>query len=298
MTGERQPPPLGRLSVFRLLLFAAAGASPLAAQSSAARDRAWLFTYTVTASIAGSARDTSGVVLDVAIWHGVARIAVRSGSLRAITGDRGTLLLRSADSTVAVLNPTKRDALLGQAQDLSRLLGGGGALGAMQAEVSDAASATHARGVGPRLLGFSTRRVELVQRYELRIGNATARRSIRTEQVVQLDVSRDVARLDPGFGVFTEYFARSLGVPGAVRQALRASEHNLPAGFPLQGVTTTVGVSAADTLHTEAHSAVTAFRTETVDTNTFRVPGDYRITDMSRLLQSRPRPIPPPARLP
>jgi hypothetical protein len=277
------------------LLAAAFAASSLTGQK-IPPDRAWLFTYALNASIAGSARDTGGVVLDVAIWRGTARITVRSGALRAITGDGGTLLLRSADSTITVLNPAKHDALTGQAQDLSRLLGG--PIGGMQVEVSDAASATRVRGIGPRLLGFATRRVELVQHYTLKIGNATARRSLRTEQVVQLDVSREIARLDPGFRAFAEYFARSLGVPGVVRTALRAAERDLPAGFPMQSVNTSVSVSGADTVRTETHGAVSAFRTEAVDTTSFRVPGGYRITDMNRLLQSRPRTPPPAARPP
>lgn len=296
MTGVWRVPPLHRCGVFGALLLAAFVGTPLSAQKSAPRDRAWLFTYTLNAAIAGSARDTGGVVLEVAIWRGIARIEVRSGPLRSLTGDRGTLLLRGADSTITVLNPTKHDALAGRAQDLGLLLGG--AMGAMQAEVSDAVSVTHLRGAGPTLLGYATRRVEFEQQYDIRIGSATARRSVRSEQTMQLDVSRVIARLDPGFVAFNEYFARSLGVPGAVRQALRAAEGDLAAGFPLQSVTTTVAVSGVDTLHTQSHSAVSAFRTEAVDTNTFRVPADYRITDMSRLLQSRPRPAAPRARSP
>ena len=161
-------------------------------------------------------------------------------------------------------------------------------MGAMQAVVSDAASVTHLRGAGPGLLGFTTRRVEFEQHYALMIASSTARRTVRSEQTVQLDVSHEIAGLDPGFVAFNEYFARSLGVPGAVRQALRAVERDLTIAFPLQSVTTTVAVSGPDTLRTQSHSAVSAFRTEAVDTNTFRVPADYRITDMSRLLQSRP----------
>ena len=251
------------------------------------RDRAWLFTWTVTGGVAGSARDTGESVVDVAIWRGVARIAVRSGALRAVTGERGVLLLRADDSTIALVNPVRQEAVVAQATDLNSLLGG--AIGSMQLDVSDAASRTTARGAGPRILGFATRRVDVAQHYALQVGTGSMRRSLYTEQVHQLDVSRDVAKLDPGFRAFSEHFARSLGVPAAVRRSLRVLERDVPTGFLMQSHMTSTTVAGSDTLRTETRSAVSTFRTDAVDTTTFAVPAGYRITEMSRLLQSRTR---------
>ena len=258
------------------------------------RDRAWLFTWTVTGAVAGTARDTGESVVDVAIWRGVARLTVRRGALRALTGERGVLLLLASDSTITLVNPVRQEALVAQSTEFNSLLGG--AIGSMQFDVSDVASRTTARGAGPRLLGFATRRVELAQHYSLQVGTGTVRRSLRTEQLHQLDVSRDVATLDPGFRAFSEHFARSLGVPAVVRSSLRALERDVPAGFLMQSHTTSITVVGSDTLRTETRSAVSTFRTDAVDTTTFAVPRGYRITEMSRLLHSRTRPggVPPP----
>ena len=268
--------------------------SPLKAQQTAPPNRGWLFTYAVTGSLSANREDTSGFVFDVAIWRGTVRIAVRSGPMRALTGDRGAMLLRTGDSALIVLNPARQEALLTRAGELNSVLGG--AMGSMQITVTDAASSTMATGAGPRVAGFATRRVDLAQRYTMQAAAGTLRRMARTEQVLQLDVSRVVARLDPGFRLFSEQFARSLGAPAPVRQALRALERGIAADFVMQSHLTSITVSANDTLRAESRSAVSEFRSDIVDPTTFVVPPGYRITEMSRLLQPRPRPatVPPP----
>ena len=280
----------------KLTLLAAVVASTTLAQSQP-RDRAWLFTYTVNGSVVGNPKDTGSMVFDVAIWRGVARITARGGALRALAGERGTVLLRTADSTVVALNPARQEALVAPATELSGLLGGG-IPGAMQIDVTDVASVTTARGAGPRVSGFATRRVELTQRYTVQVGNGTVKRSLRTEQLLELTLSRDVDRLDSGFRAFSEFFARSLAVPAAVRRALRALERNIPVGFPLQSHSTSRTAVGSDTLRAEAQSTVSMLRTETVDTTTFAVPAGYRITEMSRLLHTRARPSSLAPRLP
>ena len=286
---------MSRIRLWSLTLLAIGCTSQLHAQSSA-RARAWSFTYTVTGSILGAAKDTAELVFDVAIWRGVARVAVRRGPLRALTGERGLVLVRSADSTVVVLNPAKQEALVAQSGDLAGLFAG--PMGSVQLDVTDAASVSAVRGAGPRLLGYATRHVDLTQRYALHVANGSVARSLRTGQVLQLDLSRDVARLDPGFRAFNDYFARSLGVPGAVRRALRTLERSVPVGFPLQILTTSHTVAGTDTLRADSRSVVTMLRADVVDTATFTIPPGYRITDMSRLLQSRPRPAVTPPRTP
>ena len=141
-----------------LTLLAAPVASTAHAQSPPC-DRAWLFTYTVNGSVVGNPKDTGSMVFDVAIWRGVARITARGGAWRALTGARGTVLLRKADSTVVALNPVRQEALVAPATELSGMPGG--ITGSMQFDVTNASSVTTARGAGPRLSGFATRRVDL-----------------------------------------------------------------------------------------------------------------------------------------
>ena len=278
-----------------LTLLTAPVASSAHAQSPP-RDRAWLFTYAVNGSVVGNPKDTGSLVFDVAIWRGVARIAARGGAWRALTGERGTVLVRDADSTVVALNPVRREALVAPATELSGLLGG--MTGSVQMDVTDASSVTTARGAGPRLSGFSTRRVDLTQRYTVQVGNGTVKRSLRSDQLLELTLSRDVDRLDPGFRAFSEYFARSLAMPASVRRALRALERDVPVGFPLQSHSTSHTAVGSDTLRAETRSIVLMFRTEVIDTTTFEVPPSYRITEMSRLMQTRTRPLSPATRPP
>ncbi len=254
------------------------------APASGAAGQGWLFTYTVTASAAGRASENGGLTLDVAVWHGTARITVREGALRNLTGDRGMILVRSSDSTIVVLNPTRRDALVARSGELGALLAGGQA-GGVPIDVSDVSSVTRARGAGTRVLGFSTQRVELEQRYTMQLSSPTVKKTLRTVQTAQLDVSRDLQQLDAGFRAFAEQFARALELPAAVRAALRVVERGVPNGFPLRSSTSAQSVVGTDTLRTERHAEVTAFSRAAVDTTTFVIPAGYRVTEMSRLLQ-------------
>lgn len=228
------------------------------------------------------------MVLDVAIWKGMVQITARDGPLRAVTGNDGSILLRAADSSLAVIKPLRREALSAAASDLGAMLGGPGA--GFPLEVSDASSRTRVRGGGARAFGYATRRVELTQRYTLQIITPTARRSLRTEQIHDIEVSREIARLDPGFRAFAEQFARSLGLPSAVRARLRSLERSMPEGVPVRTTTTALTIADTDTLRTTVRAEMTSLRQERVDTTTFVIPAGYRVTDMSRLLQRGRRP--------
>ncbi len=225
-------------------------------------------------------------MLEVAIWAGSARITVRQGALKAMTGEGGTILIRTDDSTMAIVNSVKREVLKVATGEFAALMGG--PFGAATLEVSDVTSVTRDRGLDARLLGYSTRRVELTQGYTLRLNTPVAQRSLRTDQQLQLNVSRDIGRLDSGFRAFAEQFGRSLALPESVRRELHESERAVPAGFPIRSVTTAVTVSGSDTLRTTTRAEMTALHRETVDTTTFAIPAGFRITEMSRLMQ-RPR---------
>lgn len=265
-----------------------ASAQPGSSPTVSARDAAWLFTYSIVPTAAGQAVKGGTQVMDVAIWNGVVRITVREGALRLMTGDRGTMLLRARDSMLFVINPARRDVLRGSLSDLGAMMGGPG--GSAPLEVVDVRSATRDRGVAAPLLRYATRRVELTQRYTLRISAPGVKRELRTEQMMTVDVSRDIATLDAGFRVFADQFSWSPGLPDTVRRVLRAAERGMPAGFPVRSTTVGTTVAGSDTLRTTTRSELTQFRREAVDTTTFVVPADYRLTEMTRLLQQRRRP--------
>ncbi len=245
----------------------------------------WLFSWTITPTSEGRAMKGGSLLLDVAIWQGTARITVRQGPLRALTGDSGVLLLRSADSTLLVVNPARREVLKAAAGDLGSLMGGppGGA----PIEIADARSTTRSTGAGPRVFGYATRHAVLTQQYTLQVNAPGVRRAVHTEQVHDLDLSRDIARLDPAFRTFAAQFAGSLGLPPLVRAKLRALERAMPDGIPVIETTTAVTVSGSDTLRTTTRAEMTGLRREPVDTSSFMVPAGYRVTDMNRLLQRR-----------
>lgn len=260
----------------------------VAAQRLPPAPTAWRFTWTIAPTAEGKAITAGAMVLDVAIWKGTVRITARDGPLRAMTGDDGSILLRAADSTLAVIKPARREVLSAAAGDLGAMLGGPGA--GFPLEVLDASSTTRVRGGGARAFGYATRRVELTQGYTLQISTPTARRSLRTEQTHDIEVSREIARLDPGFRAFAEQFARSLGLPSTVRARLRALERSMPEGVPVRTTTTSVTVADTDTLRTTMRAEMTSLRQERVDTTRFVIPADFRVTDMSRLLQRGRRP--------
>ena len=248
--------------------------------------QAWHFVYTVRPTAAGKPIAAGEMVLDVAIWKGIARITVGHSPLRSVTGDSGVMLLRANDSTLAIVNPVRREVLRASVSELSAQMGGPTA--SPQLTVSDVRSTTRLLGDGPRTMGRATRRAELTQRYTLSIRTATIQRQLRTEQQVVLDISREIARLDPAFRAFAMQFARTLGVPGPARKQLRALERGLPDGFPVRASTSAVTVSGSDTILTTTLAEASALRRGGVDTLTFLVPAGYRVTEMSRLLQRRP----------
>lgn len=279
---------LQRIHLDRAAVLTALALASAVAQSPAASAQAWRFTYTISPTAAGQPMAGGEQVLDVAVWRGVARITVRSGALRSLTGERGTMLLRADDSTLVVINPVRREVLTGVMGDLGALMGGP-ASGAPIA-VGEVNSTTRNLGRGETRLGYPIRRVELTQRYTLRLNAPGIMRELRTEQVVSLEMSRGIGLLDPGFRVFAEQFGRSLGLPDQVRRQLRAAERGIPAGFPVRSTTEGMTVSGSDTLRTTARAVLTDLRRDAVDTASFIMPEGYRVTEMGRLLGPRRRP--------
>ena len=263
------------------LSLAPAAAQPVATQ------QGWLFTWTTSSVAKGQPVPNSAMVFDVAIWRGVARITVRSGPLRAMTGDSGAIVVRDADSVLTVVNPVRREALVATLGDLSSMLSGTGAL---QLVVDDVSSAMRASGAGAPLDRYPTRRVRLDQRYTMRISAQQMQRALRVEEETTLDLSAAVAALDPGFHAFADQFLRALGKPGAVRAALRSRETRLPRGVPLRSRIVSNTVSGTDTLRTETDGMMSALRRAPVDTTAFMIPAGYRRTDVRRLLQPTRQP--------
>ncbi len=252
-----------------------------------AMPQGWSFLWTLTPQTEGRPVTGEAQVLDVAIWRGIARITVRAGALRSFTGEAGTMLLRSRDSVLAMVNPTRRETLTGTLSELAVMMGGAVS---SAVDVHDVHSTTRLIGAGAPILRFATRRAELTQRFTLLVNTAGMKRELRNEQVVTLDISRDVARLDPAFPVFAEQFARTLGVPLAMRRELRAAERGVPPGFPVRTVTTAVTIVGRDTVRTSTRAELTRLRWESVDTTTFVAPTDFRVTEMRRLIQRSGRP--------
>lgn len=249
----------------------------------------WAFTYTVGSSAAGRPTEGIDMAYDVLVWRGAARIRVRSGPMKRLAGDSGVILVRATDSVLSVINPARREVLQAAVGDLSTMFAGG-APGGMQIEVTDVTSGARARGRGEPLASFATQRHQLEQRYTIRVNANAVQRSIRTEQQIAVDASVQIDQLDSGFRAFAEQFARSLGQPAAVRRALLAAKRTPFRGFPVRTVTQSVTISGSDTLRSETRAAISAPRRTVVDTTAFRLPADYRITDMSRLLRPRRQP--------
>lgn len=278
----------GRLAV--VLAGWLATVAPIQAQQGATSSRAegWVFTWSLSASADGREMSAAQMLLDVAVWRGSVRISVRSGALRLMTGDNGAIVMRAADSVLSVINPARREVLQGTAAEIGAF--GRGAGGSIPLVVSDVGGSVQLVGVAPELEGFAARRVDISERYSLTFRAPTMQRTVRTEQVITLDVSRAVDRLDPGFRAFAERFAGAIGVPGAVRDALRAVERRVPAGFPIRSVNVATTISADDTVRTVTRSVVTGLKRAVLDTTGFVVPAGYRVTEMRRLLQPRRQP--------
>lgn len=270
------------------LVHIAAATRGQAQKSGSSAPMAWAFSYTVTTTSDGRAVPGAGMVFDVRIWRGTAQVSVRTGPMRALTGDRGVMLVRAADSTLSVVNPQRREVLQAASGDLAALMSPG--QGGVRFEVSGVTSTTRVRGRGDALDRYATQRLELDQRYTLQVAAGTMRRTLRNEQLITLDVSWELDRLDPGFRAFAEQFARSLGEPAAVRAALRAKEGAMARGIPVRSTTVASTISNTDTLRTETRAVMSSLRREAVDTMSFRVPADYRVTDVNRLLRPRQTP--------
>ena len=249
----------------------------------------WSFSYTVSTTTAGKPVQGADMTYDVQIWRGIARIGVRSGPMQRLTGEHGVLLVRAADSVISIVNPARREILQAASADFASLLSGGPP-GAVRLTVSDVSSRTRLLGKGDPLATYATQRHQIDQRYTLQVAASNVQRSIRNEQVITLDISRDVDRLDPGFRAFAEQFVRSLGQPGEVRRALLAASSSPLRGFPVRSTTLAVTISGTDTLRSETRASISAPRRETVDSSAFRIPAGYRVTDMSRLLRPRRQP--------
>jgi hypothetical protein len=273
-----------------LALLAALPRTVAVAQATAPSAAAWLFTWSIAPTAPGRGGAQGELLLDVAIWKRVARVTVRGNALTALAGAHGAMLVTAGDTTMTIVNPDKREVFIVPSGDLRTIMGGMAMGGGMQIDAHDVASRTTRRGAGQPVATYPTRRVTLDQRFTTEITVGTAHRAIRTEQRVDIDVSRDLSRLAPGFDAFAEQIVRSTGVPSSVRRQLRALERGVPAGFPSRVETTALTVSGTDSLATVTISALSMLRRAPSDTTQFLVPAGYRVTELSRLLRPAMKP--------
>jgi hypothetical protein len=275
---------LGAGAVAMLLLRTPSGAQQAADQ----RANGWTFSYTTTTIANGRPMTAGDLALDVAIWRGHVRVLVRSGSLRAITGDSGTILFSARDSVLDIINPTRHEILRVNRGDVGAVVGA--APGAAQLDVTDVMFAVRDLGAGPALMGTATRRLETRQSYALRITAGSMNRTARTEQRTVAATSQTIARRDDGFAAFGSMLVMPLRQPAAVHRALELKRPKSAPVFVFSDTTIARVISGTDTLRTEVRGVVTALRAAVLDTATFRAPSGYRVTELSRLLQQRQKP--------
>lgn len=272
-------------------LLACAVGTPAPAQRAATPERtqAWRFRHATTVETSRTAAGSApGLVMDVTIWNGIARVTFAGAAGGTLTGPRGALLVRAGDTLMAMVNPDRREVLVLPSTQLGTLLGG--APGGATMEVGDVSSTVRRGGAGPRIEGHATQHASVDQQFTITGGPATMRRTLRMEQHLELDISASLSRLDRGFEAFATQLLRSVGTPPAAVARLRALQRTLPAGFPARTVTTAITIAGGDTLRTTSTAAISQLRREPVDTTLFVVPGDYRVTELARLLQPRRSP--------
>ncbi len=258
------------------------------AQRAPARTAGWAFEYASTTSSQGQMVPALDLALDVVVWRGVARVTVRRGGLRTMTGTDGVILIRANDSVLTVVNPQRREALRVAPGDLGGTMGGGAS--GMQVQVSVIANTTRDIGAGTVSNGYPTKRIEQERTYTVEIGTPTLRRKVWTRQRIVTLLSNSVLKLDAGFVAFATQFLRPLGQPAAVYRALNPNARTAPQGFPLFVGTTMAVVTGGDSIETQTAAIVTRLRAQQVDTTSFLIPTGYRVTEMSRLLQQRAQP--------
>jgi hypothetical protein len=266
-------------------------APALTAQSAPTAPNGWSFQYEMsTMTTTAQPVPAADMLLNVEIWRGNARITVKRGALQSLTGSGGMILLRAGDTVLTIVKPDRREVLLVNPGELSAIAGGSPSGPAF--DVTNVSSTVTDRGAARPVFGYAARSTELMQRFTVRLSTSTIRRELVTQQKVNLVVSDAIARVDPGFKLFAMRFARGFGQPAAVRRALAPFELRVPAGFPVMTGTLSRVVSGTDTLETNTLVRVLALQRAVIDTTLFAVPADYRVTEMSRLLQNR---RPPPA---
>jgi hypothetical protein len=246
--------------------------------------RGWQFRYTIGTDTPDGASRGQEIVFDVTVWRAQARVAVRGGPLRMLVGDSGYVLVTSADTMVTAVNPTRREVL--------RLGSGGlapsGPMG-MAVAISDVVVRTQRRGAGARIAGFATERVESQQAYTMTVTAGSMRRSLRTDLRMAVEQSAAVLRLASGFGAFRDRVLTTLQPAAVARDTLRQHLRVFETAFPLSMHTTGSIVSGADTSMIATRGRLSDFRRIDVDTATFVPPAGFRVTEMRRLLQPRPR---------
>jgi hypothetical protein len=254
------------------------------------RANGWTFQYDMsTMTSTAQPVPAADLLFNVEIWRGNARITVKRGALQALTGPAGMILLRAGDSVLTIVQPERREVLLVNPGDLAAIVGrapNGPAL-----DVTEVSSTLTDRGASRAVFGYSTRATELMQRFTVRISTPTIRREMVTQQKVNIVVSDAITRLDPGFKAFAMRFARGFGQPAVVRRALAPYEAHVPTGFPVMIGTLSRVVSGSETLETNTLVRTLGLKRAVIDTTQFAVPSTFRVTEMSRLLQSR-RPAP------
>lgn len=270
------------------LVMTAGVARQVDAQPPSPRTQAWRFSHASDVTSTRISSGAPGLIMDVLVWNGAARVTFRGTTAGMVTGARGALLLQAGDTLMRIVNPDRREVLVLPAEQLGALLGG--VPGGTQLAVSDVSSRVTRRGAGPRVEGQSTQHASVDQRFTLSAATETMRRTVRMEQHIEMDLSTGLSRLDRGFDAVATQLLRNLGVPPAAATALRALQRSLPPGFPVRSVTTAITVSGGDTLATTSTATISGLRQEAVDTTLFVVPRDYRVTELGRLLQPRRSP--------
>ena len=262
----------------------------LAAQATApVSPTGWSFSYDIRRTdTVPSGTPAGDLAFDVTVWRGRALVVVRSGPMRAMTGDQGSILVLSGDSVLTIINPQRREVLkLSAGQSASGPMAG---MPSPALTVSDARRVVTPSGAGPQTEGYATQRVRVEEAYTMSVSTPGGPRSVRTTNVIDLLVSPAVLRLDPGFRAFADHFISMLGQPPAVRARMAATSRARPAGFPVRSASTIRIESDGQQGTSTVAGTMRSLRRIVVDTSRFVVPASYRVTEMSRLLQQRRSP--------
>ncbi|MFN8581286.1 MAG: DUF4412 domain-containing protein [Gemmatimonadaceae bacterium] len=270
-----------KVSMAAAALLVATGAAP----SRAPIAEGWKFTWKVTRAESDAKRspEAGGAQPSMAVQIAGGKIRmdfIPEPGQRSTMPKGGYWILDADASTMTIVDPSEKKAMVMDPTGMTSALGAIGKSGMMKMEFNNPEVKVEDLGAGERILGRSTHHYRITRSYDVAVQVMMMHKKSHHLSVSDTYLTNEFVD-DKAFQAFAKRFSSNLQGSGEGFQKLMEAEKNVPRGFPMKVTTTNTdtddkGQATTSTVTMEVQELSRA----NIDASVFEVPSGYEVVDM------------------